>query len=108
MEVGDLSLRIWENSGTKFEQFFDIILDYKWVESSDIFDNVVASHCSQGDYRNLPSPFSLKQERTVPFLMQIITVPTTPVDEDADPEATYVNISKHKNTLTVHMCSEAC
>ena len=111
VDVGDLPLRIVENTGTKLEQFFDIILDYKWTHLDEFFDTIIYKHCAQGDYHNLPEPFSLKSDLPVPILMQIVIVPTTPV-ENADPQAKYVNIVKHiylhKNKLPISMCVESC
>jgi len=87
------------------------ILDYKLQGAEDVFENVIYKHCAQGDYKNLPAPFDLKSELPVPFLMQIIIIPTkTP--ENGDPDAQYIDIIKHiylhKNKLPVHWGMQRC
>ena len=108
-------MRILETSGTKLEQFFDIVLHHKLenANAEPFFDEIIYKHCAQGDYMNLPVPFSLAKNLPVPFLMQLIIIPSTPPeDENADPTAKYFNIVKHvylhKNKLPVNMCVEAC
>ena len=105
VEVGDLPLRILQAGGTKLQQFFDVILDLKLPSAEDVLEKVIYTHCAQGDYENLPAPFCLnfKSELPVPYLMQIVIVPTT-TPENGDLKQTTTISSSTFTTCTKTSC----
>ena len=95
VQFDDLSLRIVEKDGGMLEQFCDIILDHPWDGYTDHFERVIYKNVVDGRRTDLPAPFSLTSEVSVPILMQIIMVPVNPPEDAPNPEEKYVNLIKH-------------
>ena len=92
VNIGDLPLRDLVGTGGKIESFVDIILNEPLDLSQAFWDNTIYNLCAQAKYSQLPSPFSLAAEPTVPYSMQIIAIPST-IPPDANRK--YINIVKH-------------
>ena len=101
---------------SKVEQFFDVILFHEGPLSRSYFEENVHKLCSQGNYKELPPPFRLKEEPTVPYSMQIIALPTTKPDGGADDAAledrrfhhVLKHVYLHKNKLPGPRCAQLC
>ena len=72
----DLPLRDMSTTSGKCEQFVDIIQNHLSegpLKVDQVFlDTKVYPLCAQSKYRDLPEPFYLKTEPTVPYSMQFI------------------------------------
>ena len=120
-ELGEVSIGDWPlrlvapNASNKLEQFVDGVLHHPGEVSKEFFDDLVKL-CAQGRYSDLPAPFCLKKEPTVPDTMQTVIVPVTPPHDEPDEEdlekKKYHHIMKHvylhKNKLTASVCSDMC
>ena len=108
--VGDLPVRQVDSSSTKLEQSADHIMYHPLQVSSAMFDNLYKI-CTESKYAQLPYPFCLKKEPTVPYAMQIVIQTTQPPSE-GDPNGSYVHILKHvylhKNKVPSRDCIEMC
>ena len=102
--VGDLPLSMCENTGTKLEQFVDIIRQHPWNYPPNFFDDVVCEHCSAREYSKLPPPFCLQSTLPVKYTMQYIIVPRSPPD-DAEPGQEYAAIIRHSKPCN---CNPRC
>ena len=93
VEIGDLPVRQLESSSAKVEQFADAIMYHPLNVTGNIFDDLYKFSC-EGRFSQMPEPFKLKKEPTVPYTMQIIIQSAQP-PADGDAHGYYVHIFKH-------------
>ena len=114
--IGDWPLRDACQHGGKVEQFVDVIPNYKGKIDRKFFDDVLLKNCAQGNYKDLPAPFRLKTEPTVPYTMQLVITPVKPPEVEADTdnldEKQCHHIAKHvylhKNKIFQSSCMDWC
>ena len=110
VRVCDLPIRHLESNPTKIEQFADVLLDQKLTVTNSMFDTIYKT-CYETKYAQLPHPFCLCKEPTVPYTMQIIILPASP-PANSDPSADYVHIVKHvylhRNKVPSKDCVAMC
>ena len=111
VDVGDLPVRHLESSvGHKIEQFADALLCHPIEITSALFDNLYKI-CCESKFAQLPEPFNLKKEPSVPYTMQIIIQSSEP-PAGGDPNGSYFHIFKHvylhRNKLTAADCVAMC
>ena len=107
--LGDLPLRNVDSTGGKLEQYADIICNVQLNATQDFLDNTWYRLLIQEKYSELPAPFCVKKEPTVPYSLQIVVLPAAfPPNQ----EVKFVNIVKHvylyRNKLTSKECLETC
>ena len=102
VSVGDLPARQLDSSATKLEHFADCLMYHPIAVTNTMFDNL-DKICCEGKYAQLPAPFCLRKEPTVPYTMQIIIQSTQP-PSDGDAAGTYFHIFKH---IYLHRASTA-
>ena len=111
VSVGDLAILFMDGTGGKIEQFCDIIGDYKLDVNNNMFDNVIYQKCMEQRYKELPEPFRLRKEPTVPHYTQIVILPSTSPQQQAS-EDKRVRIIKHvylnKNKIFSKDCMDMC
>ena len=111
VDVGDLPVRHLESSvGHKIEQFADALLCHPIEITSALFDNLYKI-CCESKFAQLPEPFNLKKEPSVPYTMQIIIQSSEP-PAGGDPNGSYFHVFKHvylhRNKLTAADCVAMC
>ena len=107
--LGDLPLRNVDSTGGKLEQYADIICNVQLNATQDFLDNTWYRLLIQEKYSELPAPFCVKKEPTVPYSLQILVLPAA---NPPNQEVKFVDIVKHvylhKNKLTSKECLETC
>ncbi|CAJ1383110.1 unnamed protein product [Effrenium voratum] len=102
----------FDEVGSKLEQFCDVIPNHPGTISQQFFDDVVYKKCAQGLYKELPEPWRLRKEPSVPYSMQIVILPdpSTPNAENGARESVLIfkHVYLHKNKLPVKDCSDCC
>ena len=93
IDIGDLPVRQLESSTAKIEQFVDMLMHHQLEVTDSIFESLYNT-CYQGKYSQLPQPFCLQQEPTVPCTIQFIILPANP-PSDGDATAKYAHIFKY-------------
>ena len=108
--IGDLPVRHLDSSATKLEQFADAIMHHPLEVTVTMFDNLYKFSC-ENKYSNLPEPFNLKKEPSVPYSMQII-IQTAQPPPGGDTDGSYVHIFKHvylhRNKVPASDCVQMC
>ncbi|CAE7631905.1 unnamed protein product, partial [Symbiodinium sp. CCMP2592] len=108
--IGDLPVRHLDSSATKLEQFADAIMHHPLEVTVTMFDNLYKFCCENKD-SNLPEPFNLKKEPSVPYSMQII-IQTAQPPPGGDTDGSYVHIFKHvylhRNKVSASDCVQMC
>ena len=106
---GDLPVRNMFDTGGKVESFADVILNVSLNPTQSFWDNTIYKLCAQGKYAELPPPFCLAAEPTVPYSMQIIVVPSVmPPDATGKYFHVFKHIYLHKNKLWSKDCMSLC
>ena len=102
VDIGLLPVRQLESSNNKLEQFADAIMHHPL--------NTYKFMC-EGKFCQLPPPFSLKKEPSVPYTLQIIIQSAAPPPK-GDPNGAYVHIFKHvylhRNKVSASECVQMC
>ena len=80
VDIGSLPVRQLESSNNKLEQFADAIMHHPLNETTAVCDNLYKFMC-EGKFSQLPFPFSLKKEPSVPYTLQIIIQSAAPPPE---------------------------
>ena len=110
VSVGDLPVRQLDSSATKLEHFADCLMYHPIAVTNTMFDNLYKI-CCEGKCAQLPAPFCLRKEPTVPYTMQIIIQSTQP-PSDGDAVGTYFHIFKHiylhRNKIPAKDCMDMC
>ena len=110
VDIGSLPVRQLESSNNKLEQFADVIMHHPLNVTTAVFDNLYKFMC-EGKFSQLPFPFSLKKEPSVPYTLQIIIQSAAPPPE-GDPNGAYVHIFKHiylhRNKVSASDCVQMC
>ena len=110
VEIGGLPVRQLESSSAKVEQFADAIMYHPLNVTGNIFDDLYKFSC-EGRFSQMPEPFKLKKEPTVPYTMQIIIQSAQP-PADGDAHGYYVHIFKHvylhRNKVPGLDCVDMC
>ncbi|CAE7776876.1 unnamed protein product [Symbiodinium sp. CCMP2592] len=108
--IGDLPVRHLDSTATKLEQFADAIMHHPLEVTVAMFDNLY-KFCCENKYSNLPEPFNLKKEPSVPYSMQII-IQTAQPPPGGDTDGSYVHIFKHvylhRNKVSASDCVQMC
>lgn len=106
---GDLPVRDISHTGSKLEQFADVVLNVAVDASVAFWDNTVYNFCAQAKYRELPGPFRFKSEPTVPYSLQIFMLPSKNPPDDEQP---YFHVLRHiylqRNKLSSKDCMHLC
>ena len=110
VDIGSLPVRQLELSNNKLEQFADAIMHHPFNLTTAVFDNLYKFMC-EGKFSQLPPPFSLKKEPSVPHTLQIIFQSAAPPPE-GDPNGAYVHIFRHlylhRNKVLASDCVQMC
>ena len=113
ISIKDLPIRFLDPQvGSKLEQFCDVIPNHPGTILQQFFDDVVYKKCAQGLHKELPEPWRLRKEPSVPYSVQIVILPdpSTPNAENGARESVLIfkHVYLHKNKLPVKDCSDCC
>ena len=110
ISIKDLPIRFLDPQvGSKLEQFCDVIPNHPGTISQQFFDDVVYRKCATGLYKELPEPWRLRKEPSVPYSMQIVILPDPSTPNGArESVLIFKHVYLHKNKLPVKDCSDCC